>query len=123
MVGDIYPNLYGQQLGMAIQELRKLTEKVDELAPLNSLSEIKVQKQGEFYLKNKANVVWWNKVDLAARYRLFLTIDSDEVCIIEFDRDTRFHVFEHLPKGLEYHVKIVAEDRNGKEISAVSLDL
>lgn len=116
-------NLYSHYLETVIQELRELTEKVDGLVPLNSLSEIKVQKQGEFSLKNKANVVWWTKVDLAARYRLFLTIDSDEVCIIEFDRETRFHVFEHLPKGLEYHVKVVAEDRNGKEISAVSLDL
>lgn len=123
MIGEFHPNLYGQQLTMVIQELRELTEKVDGLVPLNSFSEIKVQKQGEFYLKNKANVVWWTKVDLAARYRLFLTIDSDEVCIIEFDRETRFHVFEHLPKGLEYHVKVVAEDRNGKEISTVSLDL
>ena len=103
------------------EELRKLNAKVDKLILFHSTTDLKEEINGLFVLRCKGNLVWWTKVNSAARYHLHLSINSNEVSILDLDRDTRYHVFEMLPKGIDYYVKVVAEDRDGKEIVSASI--
>ena len=110
-------------LGAVKEELQKLNAKVDKLIPSESSSDVKEERNGTFVLRAKSNLVWWSKVDTAARYRLILVINLDEVCTLDLDRETRYHVFEQLPKGIYYTVRVIAEDRDGKEIVSASIGL
>ena len=123
-MGVIDPNAgihYG--LEAVKEELQKLNAKVDKLINSESSSDVKEERNGTFVLRAKSNLVWWSKVDTAARYRLILVINLDEVCTLDLDRETRYHVFEQLPKGIYYTVKVIAEDRVGKEIVSASIGL
>ena len=110
-------------LGAVKEELQKLNAKVDKLIHSESSSDVKEERNGTFVLRSKSNLVGWSKVETAARYRLTLVINLDEVCTLDLDRETRYHVFEKLPKGIYYTVKVIAEDRDGKEIVSASIGL
>ena len=123
-MGVIDPNAgIHHGLGAVKEELQKLNAKVDKLVPPQPSVDVKEERKGTFVLKCKENLVWWNKVDAAARYRLILVINLDEVCTLDLDRETRYHVFEQLPRGIYYTVKVVAEDRDVKEIVSASIGL
>ena len=123
-MGVIDPNAgIHHGLGAVKEELQKLNAKVDKLIHSESSSDVKEERNGTFVLSAKSNLVWWSKVDTAARYRLILVINLDEVCTLDLDRETRYHIFEQLPKGIYYTVKVIAEDRDGKEIVSASIGL
>ena len=110
-------------LGAVKEELQKLNAKVDRILASQPSRDLKEEINGTFALRCKGNLVWWSKVNDAARYRLSLSINIDEVCTLDLDRDTRYHVFETLPSGINYYVKVVAENRDGKEIVSASIRL
>lgn len=85
-------------------------------------------------------MVWWKKIDDAARYLIYLYIVEkeqnsliyNEIACVEKDRQTLYHTFEGLAAinlewnrnrgcwcntGLDYYVSVVAEDRNGNIIA------
>lgn len=104
-------------------ELEKLNSKVDQLIKCQESGQIKTEYANGFELKAQDRVVWWTKVDNAARYRLILKINIDEVGSLDLDRETRFYVFDKIPKGIYFLVKVIAEDREGKEIVSASIVL
>ena len=105
------------------KELEKLNSKVDQLIKSQEPGQIKTEYVNGFELKAQDRVVWWTKVDNAARYRLILKINIDEVGSLDLDRETRFYVFDKIPKGIYFSVKVIAEDREGKEIVSASIGL
>ena len=105
------------------KELEKLNSKVDQLIKSQEPGQIKTEYVNGFELKAQDRVVWWTKVDNAARYRLILKINIDEVGSLDLDRETRFYVFDKMPKGIYFSVKVIAEDREGKEIVSASIGL
>ena len=120
-----YPKVYGGGVDRELRDkVEKLSNKVDGLiAKLNEDNSIKIVENGTFVLRSKSNLVWWTKVDGAARYCLLLSINGDEVGVIDFEREIRYHAFGRMPKGINYIVKVIAEDRNGKEIISASIEL
>lgn len=102
------------------------------------MKEIKVQCQGIPY----GGMVWWKKIDDAARYLIYLYIVEkeqnsliyNEIACVEKDRQTLYHTFEGLAKidrevgysstdyyskkytNLAYYVSVAAEDRVGNII-------
>ena len=105
------------------KELEKLNSKVDQLIKSQEPGQIKTEYVNGFELKAQDRVVWWTKVDNAARYRLILKINIDEVGSLDLDRETRFYVFDKIPKGIYFSVKVIAEDREGNEIVSASIEL
>ena len=104
------------RLGKIKEELQELNAKVDKLITSQKDDSLKTEFANGFTLYAQSNVIWWSKVNDAARYRLVLSINSDEVCAIDCDRETRYYVFDKLPKDVYCSVKIIAEDREGNEI-------
>ena len=119
-MGVISPYGYSD---IEFKELQKLNAKVDLIIASREPGKIHQNTNGTFLIKSKDNMVWWSKIDKAARYLLTLSIDDDEVAIFDSGRDVRYHVFEELPKGIRYAVKVVAEDRDGNEIISASIIL
>ena len=105
------------------EELQKLNSKVDKLIENQSSGLLRTERVEGFTLSTQSHVVWWTKVKEAARYRLVLNINSDEVCSIDCDRETRYYVFDKLPKDVYCLAKVIAEDREGKEIVSASIKL
>ncbi len=81
-------------------------------------------------------MVWWKKIDEAARYLVYLYIAEkeiyNEIACVEKDRQTLYHTFEGLAMinkvwdgyrccwrntDYAYYVSIAAEDRNGNIIA------
>ena len=110
-------------LGAVKTELEKLNSKVDKLLKSQEPGQVKTEYSNGFELKTQDRVVWWSKVDSAARYRLILKINVDEVGSLDLDRETRFYVFDKMPKGIYFSVKVIAEDREGNEIVSASIEL
>ena len=113
-----YPKGYGGGVDHELrEEVKKLSNKVDRIiAKLDEDNLVRKVENGSFVIKCKSNLVWWTKVDGAARYCLTLSIDGEEVGVIDLEREIRYHVFEKMPNGINYIVKVVSEDRGGKEI-------
>ena len=105
------------------EELQKLNSKVDKLIENQSSGPLRTEHADGFTLSTQSHVVWWTKVKEAARYRLVLNINSDEVCSIDCERETRYYVFDKLPKDVYCLAKVIAEDREGKEIVSASIKL
>lgn len=120
-----YPKGFGGGIDHELrEEVKKLSSKIDRLIEkLDSNNSLKSVEKGTFVLKCKSNLVWWTKVNDAARYCLSLFIDGDEVGTTDLERETRYYAFEKLPKGINYLVKVVAEDRDGKELVSASIEL
>ena len=112
-----------KQLEDIKNELRKLNTNVEKLASFQSSSGCKYSHKGSFCVKCKDNLVWRSKVDDAAMYRMIFIIDEEEVCSLDFDRNTRYYLFGRLPKDISYSVKIIAENRDGKEIVSALIEL
>lgn len=110
-------------LGAVRTELEELNSKVDKLLKSQEPGQVKTEYSNGFELKTQDRVVWWSKVDSAARYRLILKINVDEVGSLDLDRETRFYVFDKMPKGIYFSVKVIAEDREGNEIVSASIEL
>ena len=110
-------------LGAIKEELQKLNAKVDKLIASEKSEGLRTEYANGFTLNTQNNVIWWSKVNDAARYHLVLSINSDEVCAIDCDRETRYYVFDKLPKDVYCSVKVIAENREGKEIASVSIKL
>lgn len=110
-------------LGAVKTELEKLNSKVDKLLKSEEPGQVRTEYSNGFELKTKDRVVWWTKVDNAARYRLILNFNIDEVGSLDLDRETRFYVFDKMPKGIYILVKVIAEDREGNEIVSASIGL
>lgn len=123
-MGVINPNA-GIHHGLSAvkEELQKLNSKVDKLIENQSGGMLRTEYAEGLTLNAQNHVVWWTKVKEAARYRLVLSINSDEVCSIDCDRETRYYVFEKLPKDVYCSAKVIAEDREGKEIVSASIKL
>lgn len=111
------------RLGAVRTELEELNSKVDKLLKSQEPGQVKTEYSNGFELKTQDRVVWWSKVDSAARYRLILKINVDEVGSLDLDRETRFYVFDKMPKGIYFSVKVIAEDREGNEIVSASIEL
>ncbi len=85
-------------------------------------------------------MVWWKKIEEAARYLVYLyiaekeqsTITYNEISCVEKDRQTLYHTFEGLAQidkeydsyrvcwrgtNLDYYLSVVAEDRSGNIIA------
>ena len=105
------------------EELQKLNAKVDRLIESHKSDDLRTEYANGFTLNAQSNVVWWSIVKDAARYRLVLSINSDEVCSIDCDRETRYYVFNKLPTNVYCSVKVIAEDRGGNEIVSASIKL
>ena len=105
------------------KELEKLNSKVDGLIKAQELGQLRTEYSDNFILKSQSRVVWWSKVNDAARYRIVLKINIDNVASIDLDRETRYYVFDKLPKGLYCSAKVIAEDREGKEIGSATIKL
>jgi len=105
------------------EELQKLNAKIDKLIENEKSEGLKTEYANGFTLNAQNNVIWWSKVNDAARYRLVLCINLDEVCAIDCDRETRYYVFDKLPKDVYCLVKVIAENREGKEITSASIKL
>ena len=120
-----YPQGFGGGIDHELrEEVKKLSSKIDRLIEkLDSNNSLKSVEKGTFVLKCKSNLVWWTKVNDAARYCLSLFIDGDEVGTTDLERETRYYAFEKLPKGINFVVKVVAEDRDGKELVSSSIEL
>lgn len=120
-----YPKRFGGGVDHELRDkVEKLSSKVDRLiVQLDEDNSIKNVENGTFVLRCKSNLVWWTKVDGAARYCLSLSINGDEVGVIDLERETRYYAFEKMPKGIKYIVKVIAEDRDGKEIVSASIEL
>ena len=120
-----YPKGFGGGVDHELrEEVKRLSNKVDRiLSKLDDDSSIRSVENGTFVLKCKSNLVWWTKVNGAARYCLTLSIDGEEVGTIDLERETRYHAFDKLPKGISYLVKVLAEDRDGKELVSASIEL
>lgn len=110
-------------LGAVKEELQKLNSKVDKLIASKSDDVLKTESAGGLTLNTQNHVIWWTKVKDAARYRLILSFNSEEVCSIDCDRETRYYAFDKLPKDAYCSVKVIAEDREGKEIVFASIKL
>lgn len=110
-------------LGAVKTELEKLNSKVYKLLKSQEPGQVKTEYSNGFELKTQDRVVWWSKVDSAARYRLILKINLDEVGSLDLDRETRFYVFDKMPNGIYFSVKVIAEDREGNEIVSASIEL
>ncbi len=110
-------------LGEIKEELQKLNAKVDKLIANEKSEGLRTEYANGFTLNTQNNVIWWSKVNDAARYHLMLSINSDEVCAIDCDRETRYYVFDKLPKDVYCSVKVIAENREGKEIVSASIKL
>lgn len=119
---DQYAGIH-RGLGAVKTELEKLNSKVDKLLKIQEPGQVKTEYSNGFELKTQDRVVWWSKVDSAARYRLILKINVDEVGSLDLDRETRFYVFDKMPKGIYFSVKVIAEDREGNEIVSASTEL
>ena len=74
-------------------------------------------------------MVWWKKINDAALYTIRLFINQDEIDVVTKERTTSYHSFVNMARihrasdygsstGLNYYVKVVAEDREGKIIAA-----
>ena len=111
------------RLGAVRTELEELNSKVDKLLKSQEPGQVKTEYSNGFELKTQDRVGWWTKVDNAARYRLILNFNIDEVGSLDLDRETRFYVFDKMPKGIYILVKVIAEDREGKEIVSASIGL
>lgn len=111
------------RLGEVKEELQKLNAKVDKLIESKKSDDLRTEYANGFTLNTQNNVVWWSKVNDAARYHLVLNINSDEVCAIDCDRETRYYFFDKLPKNVYCSVKVIAENREGKEIVSASIKL
>ena len=120
-----YPKGFGGGVDHELrEEVKKLSNKVDRiLSKLDEDSSTRSVENGTFVLKRKSSLVWWTKVDGAARYCLTLSIDGDEVGVIDLEREIRYHTLEKMPKGINAIVKVIAEDRDGKEIVSASIEL
>lgn len=110
-------------LGAVKEELQKLNAKVDKLIASQDNDDLRTEYANGFKLNAQNNVVWWSIVKDAARYRLVLSINSDEVCSIDRDRETRYYVFNKLPTNVYCSVKVIVEDRGGNEIVSASIKL
>ena len=82
-----------------------------------------IVRNGTFVLQHKDNLVWWSKVEDAARYRVIFYINGDEVNTIDLDRETRYYTFSELPNGVTYMVKVIAENREGNEIVSAIIEI
>ena len=80
-------------------------------------------KNGDLELFANGHLVWWNEIKNAARYRLLLFIDNLEIDSIEIERKQRYYVFDKLPNNVKYIVKLIAENREGKDIVSCLIDL
>lgn len=120
-----YPKGFGGGVDHELrEEVKKLSNKVDRiLSKLDEDSSTRSVENGTFVLKRKSSLVWWTKVDGAARYCLTLSIDGDEVGVVDLEREIRYHTFEKMLKGINAIVKVIAEDRDGKEIVSASIEL
>ena len=105
------------------EELQKLNSKVDRILENQNCGVLRTEHTEGLTLNTQNHVIWWTKVKEAARYRLVLNINSDEVCSIDCERETRYYVFDKLPKDVYCSVKVIAEDREGKEIVSASIKL
>ena len=119
---DQYAGIH-RGLGAVRTELEELNSKVDKLLKSQEPGQVKTEYSNGLELKTQDRVVWWSKVDSAARYRLILKINVDEVGSLDLDRETRFYVFDKMPKGIYFSVKVIAEDREGNEIVSASIEL
>lgn len=120
-----YPKGFGGGVDHELREqVKQLSNKVDRLIDkLNNDNSLKSVENGSLVLKCKSNLIWWTKVSGAARYCLTLSINGEEVGIIDLEREIRYYAFDKLPKGINYIVKVVAEDRDGKELVSASIEL
>lgn len=114
---------YNKRLDAIIKELDKLNSKVEGLIKAQKPGQLRTEYSDNFVLKSQSRVVWWSKVNDAARYRVVLKINVDDVASIDLDRETRYYVFDKLPKDIYCLVKVIAEDREGKEIVSATIEL
>ena len=105
------------------EELQNLNAKVDKLIATQKVGDLISEHVDGFTINTQCNVVWWSIVKDAARYHLVLSINLDEVCSIDCDRETRYYVFNKLPTNVYCSVKVIAEDRGGNEIVSASIKL
>ena len=105
------------------EDLQKLNAKVDKLIASEKSEGLRTEYANGFTLNTQNNAVWWSKINDAARYQLVLSINSDKVCAIDCDRETRYYVFDKLPKDVYCSVRVIAEDREGKVITSASIEL
>ena len=78
-------------------------------------------------LFSKARLVWWTKVEEAARYRIKLHVLADgrdcEVGTFDVERDKRYISFPDIPSDVPCSVLLQAEDRDGKVIADGYIEL
>ena len=123
MFADDPSSAIARKINAIKEELEHLNLKIEKLIENNGEENLITNHTGGFILNYKGQVVWWSKVKEAARYCLILLIDSEEVCSIDFDRETRYYVFEKLPKNISCSIKVLAEDRDGREIVSATIEL
>ena len=74
-------------------------------------------------LYKKGRMLWWTKIKEASLYRLRLFIKDDEIDIKEIERNKAYYNFSDLHYDLNYKVKLEIENRDGKIINELSIDI
>ena len=122
----VYDPMSGVNHGMSelVSEVKAISRKLDRL--VDDGGDIQQANNGDFYVFTKSKMVWWTKVETAARYRLKLLVSKDgadwsEIDVLEIERECAYHVFNNLPKGIKFRVLVEAEDRNGECIKFASI--
>lgn len=105
-----------ENLREILTELKKLTKNEACMAD-NVVS----TTSNNLTFNRKGCLFWWNKISDAASYRLRLSIEDDEIDVIEFDRNKSWYLFNGYVAGLTYTVKLIAENRNGQSIANCEL--
>lgn len=106
----------------------KISKVKEELVQIRSLLSDKANfksnrvTDGSLTLISRNNMIYWNKQDDAARYRLRLFLDSLEIDSIEIDREKSYHTFTDLV-GDGFYVRLEVEDRSGKIIRTLDMEI
>ena len=105
------------------EELKRISEKLSKLIPAPVMMRHAIGNGVELFSKGK--MVWWTKVDLAARYRIKLAIKTEdrlyEIAILENDREKLYATFSDIPAEVTCQVKLEAESRDGTIIASAEI--
>lgn len=131
MSWQAYPKTYGSGVDEELrEEVRKLSEKVDcAIAKLDGderVSKYSGVEYGEnpfFDIFYFSGLIWWNEIENAARYRLVLSINDEEVGTIYLDKETRYYSVARFPRCVSYKLMVTVEDRDGEELAWSVLNL
>lgn len=101
--------------------LRDIKKKVDQIYDETLLIKSNHAKNGELTINVRNKMVWWNKQEDAALYRLKLFVKDNEIEDIEIQRTKCYHTFTDLI-GTGYKIVLEVEDRNGKILNSVEIN-